>query len=465
MGGITLFPDQEQSINSVVQEMQAGNKSVLLQGATGTGKSYIASKIIERAICKGKRVIFSVPRRYLIRQMSQTFNRFGFSYSYIASGLSFNPAARAYIASTDTLKRRLDEIAPPDLAIIDETHYGGKGLERVIDWLGDNASYIIGLSATPWRLNGVGLGNWYNSMVCGPSIRWLIENKRLAEYKAYAPDTVDLSQIKKSGGDYAKNQLCERMEQDRVLVGNAVSHYKKHASGMRGVTFAVSIKHSQILAQSYRDAGIRAVHVDGDTPESERFKIFRSLAKREIDQVTSAELLTFGFDIASAANIDDVTIECITDCQPTKSLAKQMQKWGRALRFDDSPHYIFDHANNIQQHGLPCAERDWTLSDWKSKRRAGNERTMPVKLCDKCHFTHHPSPKCPNCGYVYPADPRKIEEIEGELKEIQIEREKRQRRMEVGMAKSIDELKEIREERGYSAAWVWKMAKIKGIKG
>lgn len=463
---INLEPDQINSINGVIAEMSAGHKSVLLQGATGSGKSYIGSDIIHRSLKKNKSSWFMVPRRDLVRQMHDTFYDFGIPHGYIASGEDFDPFNKVYIASTDTVKLRLDKLRAPDLALIDETHYGGDGLDRVIKWLKSNGSYIIGLSATPWKSSGKGLGCWYDKMVVGPSIRWLIDNKRLSEYKAFAPQNPDLSMIDIVAGDYAKGQLNERMEEDRVLIGNAVRHYKNHAMGKLGVTFGVSIKHSELLAQEYRNNGIPAMHMDGNTPEDKRIEISRAFAKRELLQICNAELMTFGYDLSSASGIKNVCIETMNDCQPTKSIAKQRQKNGRVLRYDVAPHLIFDHANNIQEHGMPCDDIEWSLEDRKTNKRVSSERTLPARQCSSCSHVHTPKPICPNCGFVYPVDSRDIEVVEGELQELnkeQIVLKKKKSRMEVGRALTIDDLKRIAKDRNYSPGWVFVMAKKKGI--
>lgn len=462
---ITLLPDQSESIEATATVMRRGVKSVLLQGATGSGKSYIASELVRRARAKNKRVMYSVPRRELIRQMAGTFTDFGMQYSYIAAGYSENPLAQLQIASTDTLKSRLNRIAAPDLAIIDETHFGAEGLDRIIKWLKANGSYIIGLSATPWRLSGMGLGCWYDEMVCGPSVRWLIDNKRLSDYRAFAPSTLDLSQIDVRAGDYAKGQLAEKMEQDRVLIGNAVKHYVDHAKGRLGVTFTVSRKHSELMAQAYRDAGVTAVHIDGETPDDERRRIAIGAAKGEIDQLCNVDLLTFGYDLASASGIKGKNIQIMSDCAPSKSLSKQSQKWGRNLRYDGSQHLFFDHANNFSEHGLPCDEREWTLEDRIKKKGHEGEKTIAVRQCPApCFFAHKPAPQCPQCGHVYEIQYRQIEEVEGELAEIQAGIVRKKARQEVGRARTLEDLKRIASERGYKPVWAMQMARVKGMR-
>lgn len=458
---ITLFPDQRDSIEAVLAEMRGGCKAVLLQGVTGSGKTVIGSEIIRRSQTKNKRVVFCVPRRDLVRQLIDTFDNFGIRHGVLCAGYYFDPRPLVHIVSLETLKRRIDAIHVPDLMFVDETHFGSNGLDTIIKYFKARGTWFIGLSATPWKLSGQGLGCWYDRMVCGPSVSDLIKLKRLSEYKAYTTGVPDLSQIKVTAGDYAKGQLAEKMEGDRVLIGNAAEHYIKYAMGKLGVTFAVSRKHSEMLAQEYRDRGVPAMYIDGETPENDRRKIARAFAKRELLQLCNAELLTFGYDLASASGIPGVCIEAISDCQPTKSLAKIMQKWGRGLRYDGMPHPFLDHSGNFIEHGLPDDDREWTLQD--REKKPTSEKTIPVRQCPPpCGFTHRPSPNCPACGYTYPIQYREIEVEPGEL--IEIERQQAKvKRMEVGKCKTQDDLERVAEERGYHWGWVKRQCGFKNI--
>jgi superfamily II DNA or RNA helicase len=202
--------------------------------------------------------------------------------------------------------------------------------------------------------------------------------------------------------------------------------------------------------------------MDGETPDAMRIRTIQDFANGEIMALTNCDLLTTGFDLASQIG-RDVCIESMSDLRPTKSLALQMQKWGRALRYKHEPALIFDHANNIKEHGLPCDEREWTLQDRDKATRASSERAIPVKQCDNCFFCHEPAPKCPNCGYVYPVKDDIIEETDDDLAEIEIAEAKKQKRMEVGQAQTLDDLKRIAKERGYKQGWVFKQAQIKRI--
>lgn len=460
-----LFPDQERLANAVNAEFKKGYNAVLMQAATGSGKSVIASYIIKRSMGLGNVVWFVVPRRELIRQMSETFSEIGIPHSFIADKLPYDPMAKVYIVSMQSIMNKLDRIINiPDRVIIDEVHFGGAGLAKIIAWAKLYGAKILGLSATPNRADGRALGEWFDSMVCGESIKWLQENKRLALYRPFAPDHLDLSMIGTNDNDYNQKQLRSKMESDTYLIGNAVSHYKKHAMDMLGITFAVGVRHSQILAQAYRDAGVVAMHMDGETPEIERKRIARAFALGEIKMLCNAELLTFGYDLASASGIKGVTIKCMMDCQPTKSLPKQMQKWGRNLRYDGTHHLFFDHGNNFYEHGMPNDDREWKLEGReKLKRKKVDKNIVKAMSCTQCHYCHPPAPKCPNCGYEYPITERKISELDAELQEIEEIKRKKDARKEVGMAKSLNDLMVIAKARGYNKGWAFRMAKAKKL--
>lgn len=450
-----LYTDQAVLIDQLKQAIYSGYKSVLLQAHTGTGKTRMASEIVYGAYKKEKVCFFVVPRKDLVRQTSETLKQYGIYHSFIVAGMRCDTRAKIFVCTTQTLRNRLAII--PDLAIFDETHYGSTGLDKLIVKYKAAGTVIIGLSASPWKLSGKGLGCWYDKMVCGPSIRWLIDNKRLADYRAFAPSHPDLSQIKVTGGDYSKGQLSERMEGDRILIGNAVKHYKTHAMGKLGVTFGVSRKHSEMLAQEYRDNGIPAMHMDGETPDDERRRISVAFAKRELLQIVNCDLLGFGWDLALASGISGVNIQCLTDCKPTKSLAGQLQKNGRNLRYDPEPHIFFDHANNFLEHGLPDADREWTLADREKTSRDGGEKIEPVRQCDQCYFCFKPAPVCPHCGFVFPIQSREIEQVDGELAEIQIQQEKREARQTQGKAQSLEDLIVLGKSKGYARGWAYKV--------
>ncbi len=431
---VELYPHQE-SLVDAARAALTRTRAVLMQLPTGGGKTACAVYMIAGAARKGKRSWFIVPRRELLRQTAMTMDDFDIPYSYIAAGARHNPDCLTQIVSQQTVVNRLSWAKAPELAIIDEAHICGDGLEKIIDWLKAAGTYIVGLSATPWRLDGFGLGAYYGDMVCGPSVRWLIDNKYLSDYRAFAPSSPDLSAVGKSQGDYAKGQLADFMEHDRVIVGDAVRHYKNLAMGRLNLAFCVSIKHSQMTAEKFREGGVPAAHIDGTMDDAERRRIITAFGRREVLTLCNVDLLTYGFDLAAQCGFD-VTVESMNDLRPTKSLALERQKIGRILRRKAYPAILMDHVNNFREHGFPDDPVKWTLEDRPMGTGGGNtEQTVRAAQCSECFFVFKPAPVCPNCGFVRVVKSREVKNVDGELAEIDRDRERKEDRMEQGKAR------------------------------
>lgn len=424
--------------------MRQGFKHVLMQGATGIGKSRMAAAQIQAAYEKGKRAAFIVPFRELVYQMSEQFARFEIPHSFVANGYSFNPNNRVHICTPGTLINRLDMIQP-DVIFDDEIHIGGATRDKIIRHYQGKGAYSVGLSATPQRLDGRGLNCWYQAMVKGPQSRWLIEQGYLSRYKLFAPDTPDFSRMPKSGGEFAKAAMAARMEEDRVLIGRGVDQYIKSASGKLNVTFCYSRDHSEIVNEQFKARGIPSACVDGETPDDERKRIFRALAKHELMNVCSVNLITTGFDLEAAAGMP-CTVESISDMRPTLSLALQLQKWGRALRKKEQPAVINDHVCNVHKFGMPDEIREWSLLGEEGGKKDISATATPARQCPKCSFWDYPKAVCINCSFVFPVEARFIKEIDGEFIELtpeelaRVQAEKKQKRQQQGMAKTPEEL-------------------------
>lgn len=477
---LSLYEDQKELIVSLREAMRK-HKAILLQSPTGSGKTAMAVYMIMKACEKqadleklrDRKIIFTVPRKDLLEQTSDTLCSYSISHSYIAAGKPYNPSSPVYIGMVPTMTGRIDcdketgvlssdKLPKGYIVLIDETHFGSENLGKLIEFYKNQGAWVIGLSATPWKLNGQGLGVWYDCMVKGKSIQWLIENKRLSDYDYYYGRTKpDLSGIKVGDGDYNQVQLGQYMEQQGIIIGDCVNDYLSRCNGRLHIVRCASIKHSQMVAETFRKAGVNAIHVDGETPMDERKRIFVAYAKKEITVLTFCDLLNFGFDLSQASGMD-VCIESASDLKPTKSLAAQLQFWGRVLRYKDYPAIINDHVNNYIEHGLPCSEREWTLESRKKGKKGDSEPAPPSRQCPKCYYVHSPSPACPQCGFVYPVYGREIEEMDGELVKVDKEELKRikqeqkyQRLDEQQKAETMEDLIKLAKSRGYNSPVGW----------
>lgn len=451
---IILRPDQD-DVKVKLRVALRNSASVLVYAPTGFGKTVLAAALIKAIFEAGKRVIFCVHRVDLIVQTAKTFEKFGIPFSYIASGYHYNPHHRVYIASIATLRNRLGKI-PADYVMVDEAHLSAaNGWKAVADFYKLTGSRLIGLTGSPERLDGKPLGDVWDTMVMGPSVRWLIDNGHLSKYRAFAPAGIDLSGVHVRNGDYVASEIDDLMSGKAVL-RNAVQHWRKFAQGKRTIAFAPSVARSEQLAAEFREHGIVAVALDGNTPQQDRVAAFNGFADRQIDIIVNCQLFCEGFDLA--AQVDrDVTIESVLQYSPTQSLAKHLQQLGRGLRKKPEPAILLDLVGNLARLGLPDEDREWSLDGRKKAAR-----TVEGLTCHRCFAYHDPAPCCPECGFVYPVQKRdsmmggrQIDEVDGELEEIDIEAMKRQRKQEQGMARTLDDLVKLATDRGYKSPEKW----------
>ena len=435
------------------------NRRVLIQLATGGGKTVIAAKMFGTAVSKGLRAWFICHRDFLLQQTSLTFDKVGIPHSFIASGYDYNPNAAVQICSINTLARRIDRLTPPHLRGYDEAHHiAAAGWAKVQGWCG-NFGKDIGFSATPIRLDGKGLDKHFDDMVIGPTTADLIERGFLSEYKAFAPSTPDLSGVHTRGGDYAADELSAVMDEGQII-GDMVRHYRKYADGLKTIYFCVSIVHSKHVAATFNASGIRARHLDGNSSTQERAAAAFAMANGELDVICNVDLFGEGYDLAAQTRLD-ITIEAVGLCRPTKSLALLRQQCGRALRPKDKPAMILDHAGNLMKHGLPDQEPEWSLAGLGKNKGNG---AAPVRQCPVC-FGVHPAQqtKCPYCGHVYEAQElggRVVEEVAGELKEIDAVALRRSMKAEERSANTLEGLVALARRRGYKnpekcAGYIW----------
>lgn len=424
---ITLRPDQEE-VRSQLRVALRSSASVLTFAPTGFGKTVLAAALIKLIFGAGKRVIFCVHRVDLITQTAKTFEKFGIPFSYIANGYHYNPYHRVFIASIATLKNRLGKI-PAHYVLVDEAHLSAaSGWALVAAHYKDTGAKLIGLTGTPERLDGKPLGDVWDEMILGPSVRWLIDNGHLSRYRAFAPAGLDMTGLHTRNGDYVTSEIDELMSGKAVLA-DAVNKWRKYASGKRTIAFAPSVKRAEQLAWEFRERGIVAVALDGETPQADRRAAFNGFADRQIDLIVNCALFCEGFDLS--AQVDrDVTIEAVMQYSPTQSLAKHLQQLGRGLRKKEEPAILLDLVGNLSRLGLPDEEREWSLEGRVKRTRSEED----MYCCPKCYASHEPAKKCPECEYVYPVKSREtygggrmLNEVEGDIEEINIEEVKRQK--------------------------------------
>lgn len=447
---------QEHGINNIRAQFVRGLKRICFVAPCGAGKTLIMAYMASRASEKGKRTMFLVHRRELIEQAAVTFKSLSLKFGIIAPNYPMNNQL-IQIGSVQTVARRLDKIPAQDLIILDECHHAtAKTWLNIIDNF-DKAK-VVGLTATPARLSGEGLGSVFDSLIIGAETKDLIEQKYLAPYKYYAPPvTACLDKIKTVHGDYDRTEINLRMNKP-AIIGDAIEHYKQLASNTQAIAYCTSIQHSINTAAMFNVAGISAVHIDSKTSMSERKLAMENFRNKKIKILCNCDLFGEGIDVPS--------MQTVVLLRPTKSLTLYIQQAMRGMRIDranpDKQAIILDHVGNVFRHGLPDSSREWSLEGTKKTSRNKQASTVSIKVCSNCFSAHDPANICPYCGFIYPIESNTIKQKAGELKELS-KLEIKGRKIEVGRAKSLEELKQIADERGYKSGWIYMQAKLKGI--
>lgn len=443
----TLRPYQTDIVASARAAFRAGQRKALIQLPTGGGKTVLGSFMVDGSSKRGLTCWWLVHRRGLLTQASKTFFGMGIDHGLIAGGRSSDPHQRVQIGSIQTVARRLDRLPPPDLIVFDEAHHLGAAQWQSVYDAFPNA-HVVGLTATPWRLDGKGLGHWFETMIEGPSVAELMEMGSLSTYRLFAPSAPDTSAVATAMSDFKNRDLAAVMDKP-AITGDAVIHYQALAAGKRAVAFAVSIEHSKHVVAQFRAAGVAAEHVDGQMDHASRDAAIARFVAGDTLVLSNADLLGEGFDVPA--------IEAAILLRPTQSLSLHLQQIGRALRPAPGKDaaIILDHAGNCARHGLPDDDREWSLEDrQKRKRKAADDEKLPIRTCPKCFRVYRASAK-PPCGHEQPVTAREIEQRDGELVEIDREQLKVLRKQEVKSARTLDDLVSLGRQRGYKYPEGW----------
>lgn len=444
---IILRDYQVDIVNRARDLMRRGVRSICIQGPTGMGKTALVAHMLKTASEKGLTSWFIVHRRELVHQSITAFNKVGVTLGVQASGFQEDTRPLVQICGIQTLINRYTRLPAPNFLVFDECHHQAAGSWAKL-FHSFPTAYRIGVTATPERLDGKGLSDFYEQLIGGPTVEWLITNKYLSPYRLFAPPMPDQN-FHKRMGDFVKSEIVEAMNKPRIT-GSAILEYKKRATGKRAVVFCASIEHSRQVVQDFLSQGIPAEHVDGETPQADRDAAIKRFTTGETLVLSNVDLFGEGFDLPS--------IEVAILLRPTASLGLYLQQVGRALR----PHpgkteaLILDHAGNCARHGLPDEVRQWSL-EGRAESRTNIEQVASIKICPVCFGAQVSGPpKCMHCGHTFEIQAvREIEQVDGDLQEIDISKLKSARRAEQGRAKDLADLIAIGRARNYKRPELW----------
>jgi superfamily II DNA or RNA helicase len=448
-----LRPYQRKNALEIEAHLQRENDP-LYYLPTGGGKTRVLSHVTGVVSAQGgwETTIF-VHRRELLSQCCAALQREGVEFGVIAPG-EYLTSHRVHVASIDTVGARLQDLKPwlasLRMAIFDEAHHcvAGKWGRALAEM---PQARKMGVTATPFRTDGQGLGDVFSHAVKGPSIKELTAAGILAPAVVYGPPiSLDLGRVKKRGGDFVQAELARLMDTDALTLP-AVRHYARLMPGVPTVVFCAGIDHAEHVAAAFTRAGWAAASVDGGMHDRERDDRIQGLADGRLQVLTSCDLISEGTDIPVVGGAILL--------RPTQSTGLFLQQVGRVLRTapGKSEAFILDLVGNVAGHGMPDADRKWSLKGGLK----GLERAVEgTRRCRRCYRVHAWADTCPGCGQANPraagrdaaaAAAASLPGVAGFTAD-EIYRMPFKQLMDI--AKTEADLRAVAQIRGYKAGWV-----------
>lgn len=438
----TLRPDQQNALDELRHAVGSGKRRVMMQAATGFGKTIVAGQIVSNAAAKGKRVLFTVPAVALVDQTVEAFWAHGVRDIGViqASHAMTDWSKPIQIASVQTLQKR--GLPKADVVLIDEAHVWFKFYEK---WFYDpewKDVPIIGLSATPWKK---GLGSYYSELIVAATTEHLIEQGSLSPFRVFAPSSPDLKGVRTVAGDYHEGDLSGAMNK-APLIADVVKTWLALGENRPTLCFGVDRAHAKHLQQQFEAAGVSCGYQDAHSKDAERREIKRKFHNGEYKVVCNVGTLTTGVDW---------DVRCIIFARPTKSKMLFVQIAGRGLRTAEGKDYclFLDHSDNHLRLGFVTDIKTEKLDDGKTKTVEKSDLIALPKKCPQCSFLKAPrTAKCPSCGFTAEVV-SKVEFKDGQLKELQKKNKGSSAARFANKEATYGQLKRYAQTHGYSEGW------------
>lgn len=342
--------------------------NVMFQMPTGTGKTRLFTSIISDVKAWGilnsidTKILIIAHRIELIEQISENLDKYGITHGIIASGRTRDLSNPVQVASIQTITHHANISAAQALnvnfIIIDEAHHSVANSYRKL-WKMYPSAKVLGVTATPWRMNNSGFCELYDRLILSKSIKEFIKEGWLAPYDYYSIKETNLLNAEINNidefdieGDYKISALETVVDTTRIRA-QLLDSYLKYAKGKKGIIYSISRKHSDHICQEYKQAGVNIVRIDSFTPREERRLYVKRFRAGLIDIIVNVDIFSEGFDCPD--------IEFIQLARPTKSLVKYLQQVGRGLRptANKTRCLILDNVGLHISFGLPDGEQDW----------------------------------------------------------------------------------------------------------
>lgn len=362
-----LRPYQVEAVCGIHRELQR-HRSTLVVMATGTGKTRTAIEAVKEysqhlpARCGPERVLWLAHRDELIGQAEERFHASGFRDVGREQGKLCASTNQIVCGSVQTIKgKRLAYMSPDrfDLIVIDEAHRAAaKGYQAIVEHFAN--AKILGLTATPDRLDGKPLGDIFDSVAYEYPIDRAIREGWLAPMRSLqvVVDGLELGQVRRSRGDLNRGDLSRLMMEEghihavvdpllRLAMTKTRIPGKDVEVKRPTVVFAVDVEHGRAITDMLNRYRPRCADlVTGKQSRAMRRQIYRNHEGGCIQFLVNCEVLTEGWDAPY--------VSCIVIARPTMSRALYAQMVGRGTRLHPGKAdlLVLDFVGNGGRHAL-----------------------------------------------------------------------------------------------------------------
>jgi len=413
----TLYPHQKEFLNEILESIKINN-SICCQLSTGGGKTVVFTELV--SILDSKTLIL-VDSEDLVNQTVDTFKKQGIDVGCVLAGCKKIPENKVIVAMVKSLWNRRKKLPLFDYCIIDECHIWE--FNKLFEFLPNCKR--IGFTATPVRLKRNKIDNeyseletmseWYDDIVCGKPISWLMQNGYLIPEKNEYID-FDSSGLKvDASGEFTASSLKEVFQSSKYMFGLRKT-FDQLCDGKKTMIFTSSTETNAIYAELLKEYNVRTYDsVNNETKERDGIvEWFRTTPDAVL---INTGCFTKGFDVCD--------VEVIFMARATKSLSLWIQIAGRGARKTskiEKPYFLLiDGGNNNEEHGIFSFDRDWRKIFFDKQRKS---YLKDMYECEECGYNFEKKDKfCPNCGAEIP-EKETEEEIEKEQKEFKIKGQK-----------------------------------------
>jgi superfamily II DNA or RNA helicase len=380
------------------------HQATILHAPTGAGKSMMCEMIVSRSISKGKTVLVLSDAVKIYNQLVKE-----------CSGIEINSkvkeiaiqSGKCYVGMIQTILKRpaiikqLQDLGSSLIIMVDECHISTS--TKLIDHLPN--AYRIGLTATPYGILHKHLPEYYNDLVEGPQVDWLIQNGFLTNYRHKARTPADTSLLQIRNGEYTEKS------QESVFGARAV--YDGLYDDLRTFPF----KKCVIFVASIKQAEALFINLNNEGFSATRYHSGLEHGDYELAKFTDLDMCNILVTIKSLSKgWDYPPIDMVALMHKTKSTSLYQQEIGRGSRIYPGKDMftVLDYGSNWKDHGLYFEDRPYSELWNKVKRPSDKEGASTSKACPSCEsIIPISSMICSYCDYEYPEN--EVRMAQGEL--------------------------------------------------